>query len=131
MVAIDIIIFRIEDLASGCDDDGTCLDGQLLVFVFKVDGLGRTEFLADLASPFGQKDAVDRVDGIFQRNRLGILDMNRLPLSDARIVFIIHLRRTFLCAQATGDALLRVHIPGVLNEFDLKVPFLPGDALHL
>jgi hypothetical protein len=131
MVPVDIILFRIEDLTSGSNDDRPCLNRHFSFLVLKVDGLGRTEFLADLASSFREKDAVDRVDGIFQRNRLGILDVNRFSLADARIVLIINLRRAFLRAKATGDTFLRVHIPGVLNHLDLKISFLPGDALHL
>jgi hypothetical protein len=57
--------------------------------------------------------------------------MDRLSFAKTRIIFIVYFGWTFLGAEATGDALLRVHVTGVLDHLDLEISFLPGDALHL
>jgi hypothetical protein len=131
MVAIDVIGFRIEDLASRSNDDRSRLNRQLSLFFLEIDGFGRTEFLTDPAFPFGEKNTMDGVNGVLQRNCLGILDMDRLSLTQTRIIFIIDLYRAFLSTEATGDTLRRVHIPRMLHHLDFKISLLPRDAFHL
>jgi hypothetical protein len=131
MVAIDIVDLRIEDLTPRRNDDGTGLDGQFSLFILEIDGLRRTELFTDSASPLDEKEAVSRINGILQGNRLGILYMDRLALAKACIIFVIDLGRTFLRAEATGDTLRHIHITGILDYFDFKLPLLPGDTLHL
>jgi hypothetical protein len=131
LVAIDIVNLRIEDFISGRNDDRASLDGQFLFFILEIDGLGRTELLTDLASSFGEKDTVNGIDGILQWNGLRILHVDGFSLAEACIVLIIYLRRTFLSTEATSDTFLRVHITGILDDFDFKISLLPRDALHL
>jgi len=131
MIAIDIVDLRIEDFTPRRNDDGTSLDAQLSLFILEIDGLRRTELFTDSASPLYEKEAVGRINGILQGNRLGILYMDRLALAETCIIFVIDLGRTFLRAEATGDTLRHIHITGILDYFDFKISFLPGDTLHL
>ena len=131
MVAIDVIGFRIEDLASRSNDDRSYLNRQLSLFFLEIDGFGRTEFLTDPAFAFGQKNTMHWVNGVLQRNCLGILHMDRLSLTQTRIIFIVYFGWTFLGAETTGDALGGVHIPRMLHHLDFKISLLSGDAFHL
>jgi hypothetical protein len=74
---------------------------------------------------------MDWVNGILQRDSLGIFHMDRLSLGKPLIIFIVHLGRAFPCAETAGNAFLRVHIARGLNYLDFKVALLPGDAFHL
>jgi len=131
MIAIDIVDLRIEDLTPRRNDNGTGLDGQFSLFILEIDGLGRTELFTDSASPFGKKEAVGRINDILQGNGLGILHMDRLSLTQTRIIFIVYFCWTFLSTEAAGDTLRRVHVTGLLYHLDLKISFFPRDALHL
>jgi hypothetical protein len=131
LVPIDIINFRIEDLTPGGKNDGPCPDGQFSFLILKIDSLCRAEFLADLASPFGKKDAMGRVNGILQGNGLGIPHMDRFSLGKSRIIFIVDFGWTLFSTETTGNAFRHVHIARVLNHFDFKIPLFPGDAFHL
>jgi hypothetical protein len=131
MVAIDVIGFRIEDLASRSNDDRSRLNRQLPLFFLEIDRLGRTEFLTDPAFSFGEKNTMDGVNGILQRNRLGILHMDGLSLTQARIIFIVYFGWAFLSAEAAGDTLCGVHIARMLDDLDFKISLFPGDAFQL
>ena len=131
MVAVDVIGFWIEDLASGSNDDRSDLNHQLLLFFVEIDGLGRTEFLTNPAFALGQKDTMDRVNGVLQRHSLGILHMDGLSLTQTRIIFIIYFGWAFLSAEATRDAFCWVHVPRVLHHLDFKISLLPRNAFHL
>ena len=131
LVAVDIISLRVKDFTARGDDDRSSLNGQFLLLVLEIDRLGRTELLTDLASPFGKKDTIRWVNGIFQRNGLGILHMDRFSLGKSRIIFTVNFGRTFLSTETAGNTLLRVHIAWVLHHLHFKVPLLPGDAFHL
>jgi len=131
LVPIDIVSLWFEHLTPRCNNDSPCLDGQLSLLILEIDGLGRTELLAHLAFPFGEEDTIDRVNGIFQRNRLGIFDVDRLSFAKACIIFVVDLRWTFFSTETTGNAFRRIHIARLLNQLDLKISHLSGDALHL
>ena len=131
LVTIDIISLRVKDFTAWGDDDRSGLNGQFLLLVLEIDSLGRTELLTDLASPFGKKNAIRWVNGIFQRNSLGILHMDRFSLGKSGIIFIVNLSRALLSAKTAGDAFGRVHIARVLHHLHFKVPLFSGDTFHL
>jgi hypothetical protein len=57
--------------------------------------------------------------------------MDGFSFAETCIIIIVNLGRTFLGTESTGDTFRRVHITGVLDDFDLKISLLPRDALHL
>jgi hypothetical protein len=131
LVAVDIVDLRIEDFTPRGNDDCAGLDGQFFFFILEIDGLGRAEFFTDLASSFGEKDAVGGIDGILQGNGLRILHVDGLSLAETCIIIIVNLGRAFFGTEATGDTFLRVHITRVLDDFDFKISLFPRDAFHL
>src|SRR4030042_1033217 len=131
LVTVDIIRLRVKDFTAWGDDDRSGLNSQFLFLILEINSLCWTDFLTDLASPFGKKDTMRWVNGIFQRNGLGIFHMDRFSLAKPRIIFIVNFGRAFLSTETTGNTLLRVHIAWVLHHFHFKAPFLPGDAFHL
>jgi hypothetical protein len=94
-------------------------------FVFIVDGVGGADFFTVAAFSLGQLDAVFGVNGIFQRNGLGVFDIDGLSFPHGRIVFIVHLFGTFFRAGPAGDTFVRVHITGMLQNADLKIARFP------
>ena len=96
--------------------------------VLEVDGAGRAEFFAGPALALGQIDAVFGIDGILQRHRLGIRDVNRFAVDQAFVVFICYPFGTLLGAQAAGDALVHVHIARVLENGDREVSLFAGNC---
>jgi hypothetical protein len=74
---------------------------------------------------------MDRINGILQRNGLGILHMDGLSLGKPCIIFTINFSWAFLSTETTGNTFSRVHIARVLNHLHFKIPLLPGNAFHL
>jgi hypothetical protein len=107
------------------------LDGQFSFLILEIDSLCRTEFFTDLTSPFCKEDTMGWVNGILQRNSLGVLDMDGFSLGEARIIFAIDLGGAFLSTETTGNAFRQVHIARGLNHFNFKIPLFSGDAFHL
>ena len=72
-----------------------------------------------------------RVNGILQRNGLGILHMDRFSLGKPCIIFIIDFGGAFLSTETAGNTFRRVHIAWRLNHFHFEIPLFPGNAFHL
>jgi len=95
--------------------------------ILEIDGAGRTEFLTRLASAILEIDAVIRIDGIFQGNRLGISQGNRFGRNQPFIVKVSNFLGAFLPAKPAGDALFRIDIPRVLQDVDGEAADVAGD----
>jgi hypothetical protein len=69
-----------------------------------------------------------RIDHVLQGNRLGVLDIHGFSLAQIAVIGIGHFFRTFFSAQAAGNALVHIHVTGMLGHTDLKIPLGPGNA---
>ena len=121
----------IEHGTAGADNHRTNLNGQFFRLVFKIDGAGRAIFFAGLALSVLKIDTIVCINGVLEGDRLGVLHIDRLAFAETRIVFIIHLFGAFFSAQTTSDTFVNLNISGALQDLDVKVPCLPGDALYL
>jgi hypothetical protein len=79
---------------------------------------------------FPKIDALFRINNVFQRNRLGILHIDGFAPAQVAVVGIRHFFRAFFSAQTAGNALVHIHVTGMLRHTDLKIPLLPGNAVH-
>ena len=111
-------------LAAGGQDYGPHLNGVPLGLVVEFDGPCRAEFLAGPALALLQVDTLIRIDHVFQGNGLGVFHIGRLALGQSRIIFTDHLFWTLLRAHAAGNALVHVHVPGILGDPDMEVSLL-------
>jgi len=101
------------------------MDGELFLGIFVIDGPGRTYLFAHTAFALVQKQALGIINGVFQRNSLGIGHINGLSLPEAFVVFIINPFRTFLCAESAGNTFVRVHVPWMLGDIDFEISLFP------
>ena len=130
-VSINIMGPRIVYFATTGEDDSANTERKIFLLIVKLDGIGRTEFFTGPALTFFEVNALFRVKGVLKWNGLGILDIGRLALVEPCIIFINDLFRALFRAYSTGYTFVHIHIPWILGNFDLKVPFFPGYVFHL
>ena len=120
----------IKGLKARGQDDRAHLQRQGLRFLIEVDRVGGAEFFAGTAFTFFKINAGILINGIFKRNRLGIIDISGLALDQPGIVGINDLFRAFFGALTAGDALLFVDITGFFKNFYFEVAGFTGDVLN-
>ena len=113
------------------EDDSANTDGKIFLLIVKLDGICGTKFFTGLALTFFKVNAMFRIKGVFKWNGLGILDIGRLALGESCIVFIYDLFWAFFRAYSTGYTFVHIHIPWILGNLGLKIPFFPGYVFHL
>jgi hypothetical protein len=121
----------IVNLATVGKNHGTHPEGKLFLHVIKFNGTGGTNFFTGFTFAFDKINAMLGIDGIFQRNRLGVLYMRRFTLDESCIVLIVNLFGTFFCTQSAGNAFFHVNIPGILDKVYFKVALLSRYFFYL
>jgi hypothetical protein len=119
-VAKGIVDRRIKGPAPLSQNNRPHVQGKFPFLIMEVYGLAGTKLFAGFAFAFclfPKIDALFRINNVFQRNRLAV-------------VGIRHFFRAFFSAQTTGNALVHIHVTGMLRHTDLKIPLLPGNAVH-
>ena len=121
---------RNKRLKPGSKDDGSHFDSVDFVLLVEVHGICRTEFFTGFAFAFLSLkiDAGLRVNGIFQGNRLRVLDVSGFSFVQVAVEFVVHLFGTFLRTNAAGDAFFRVNIA---RPFAYRYRKTTGGAFHL
>ena len=71
------------------------------------------------------------INGVFKRDRLGILHKDGFALAETAVVRIGDFFGAFLGAGAAGDAFFHVDKARVLHQVDLKIAFITGYTLDL
>ena len=122
---------RVECAAAARQDNGADFYGYLLFTVFEIDGIGRAEFFATAAFAANEINALGRIDAVFERHGLGILNINGLAFVQPRVIGIGHFAGTFFGAGAAGNAFFHVHVSRALGQTDFKVAFFTGNACDL
>lgn len=126
-VAVVIHARGIERLISRCQNEGTHIDRDNFFLVVKFNGAGGAELFAGPAFTSGQINALVRVDNVFQRNGLTVLDIGGFAFGNAHIEFVIDFFGAFLSAQPAGNALVHVDIAGFLANGNREVAFVSID----
>ncbi len=117
---------------AGGQDDVADLDGQDLVLLIEVDGVGRAEFLAGLAGALDVIGAVDIVDDRVLGHGLREGSIDRLAVSQAGLEDIVDdFLRAFLPADAAAGAVLGLDIAGALLDGDGEIADIPIHFLDL
>jgi hypothetical protein len=88
-----------------------------------INGLLGTDLGAIPAFAFGQVDTLGFVNGVFERDCLGVFKIDGLAFGKASVIFVRDFFWAFLRTQTTGNAFVRVHIAGVLEYAHLKISF--------
>jgi hypothetical protein len=101
-------------------DDRTDLQGPLDRPLFEIDRPVGQNF-SQAAFAFGQVNAVDRIDRVFQRHGLGVLHVGRLALVQVFVIFVIHFLGAFRRTVPAGDTLVHIDITGLLDDLDGKI----------
>ena len=109
-------------------DNSASAEGHSFFLLFKVDGVCGAEFFTGPTLPFLEVDAVFLVNDIFQRNRLGIFNIDGLTFDQVPIKRVIDLFRTFFRAGPACDALVHLHITWVSENLYLKIPGLSANS---
>jgi len=113
---------RIIGNESGRQDNGSYSDLVNLWLLLEINRACGTKLLTRCTpSLLLEIDTVLRVYCILEGNGLGIWKICGLPLGQACIVDICNTLRTFFCTGATGDAQIRINVPGRLGDRYLKV----------
>jgi hypothetical protein len=74
-------------------------------------------------------DALVPVDRVFQRDRLGVLDVGRFALGQSDVIGVGSFLGALLGARPAADAFLQVDVAGMLRELDGEVPRRARDVL--
>jgi hypothetical protein len=98
--------------------------------MIEMNGAGGTNFFTGTAFSLGQVDAALRIDGVLQRHSLGVRNINGFPFDQTLIVSIQNFFRAFCSALPAGNAFAHIHITGMLNDPDLKIPLFPTDSVN-
>ena len=117
----------IEGLIARGQNDRPDVDGDHRPGVREVDGPGGAEFFAGPALALGRVQAVLPVNGVLERHRLAVLQVNGLALAHPGVVVVVHLFGAFLGAQAAGDALVHIHIARLFGDRDGEIARGPGN----
>ena len=104
------------------------LDGLFLIIIHCVS---RTHLFTIAAFTFGEINTLFIVDTVFQGNRLGIFDIDRFALYQARVLSVRYFFRAFLRTSITGDTFGFINISGVTNKLYLKVTRISTNFLDL
>jgi hypothetical protein len=132
IVAIYITNGRIEDLTAGRYHYCPYTNLDLFFYIGKIDGFSRTKLLTGLAFAFLDKiNAGLSINGVFERNRLGVFHIDGLAFGQPGVVFVNYLLGTLLGAKTTGNAFVHINVAGMLPDLDCKISRLPREALHL
>jgi len=91
----------------------------------EINSAGRTKLFTGPAFLLLEVDAVRFINGVLERHSLGILDIDRFAPVQAFIEGIRHLPRTFLGTNATGNALIDVHIARMFPHRGEEAPHFP------
>jgi len=100
--------------------------GRLLVEVHRPGG---ANFLASPAFALLEPDAGAFIDGVLERNRLGVFHVGRPAFDEPHVVGVIHFFGAFFRAGPAGDAFGFVDISRVLDDFDFKVTRISLDRI--
>ena len=131
-VAVLAGVGGVPDLESGSGNDGSDLEGDLLVLVIVVDGSLSAVLLAESALAFLDHVAVVLVDDGDTGDSLRMGDVDGLPRGEAILVLVRNvLDGTLGETVAASGTLLRVDVPGLLEDGDLEVSSLSLDLLDL
>jgi hypothetical protein len=112
----------IKGLKTGGQDHGSHIEDKLFLLFLKIDGLGGTEFFTGPTPASLEVDTTVPINDIFQRHSLWVFDVNGFSLNQSLIKEVINLLRAFFSTDPAGDTLVHIHIPGVLDDFDFKIP---------
>ena len=129
-VAIGIINTGIIHAASGSDQYRPGVNGQFFGLILKNYGVSGAEFFTGLTFAIFKVDTIFFINGVLQGNRLGVFHIGRLAFAKPGVIFVEHLFGALFSAHTASDALFHVNIPGMLQKFNFKVAFLPGDIRH-
>jgi hypothetical protein len=97
------------------------MEDTFFLLLFEIDGIGGTDLFTETAFAVFKVDAVIRIDGILERYGLRIIDVDGLSFGKTGIKFVGYLLGTFLGAFPTGNTLLHIHIPGMLEQLNLEI----------
>ncbi|EKD36697.1 MAG: hypothetical protein ACD_75C01403G0002 [uncultured bacterium] len=120
-VLVGVEILRIEGGKSGGEDNRPHLQAYGLLLLLEIDGTCRADLGTEAAFAFLEVDAVHCIDAVFQRNCLGILDIDRFSRGKPGIEGIGHLFGALLGTLTTGDTLAHIDVSGVLHQFNFEV----------
>ena len=122
----------VEQVVARGDDDIPHLEGDDLILLLEVDGLGGTEDLAGLALAPLEVGAVLGVDDRIFGHGLGEGAVDDLAIAHARLEFgVDDLARAFFDADAAAGAQVLVHVAGLLAHGDGEIADVTLHALHL
>jgi len=122
---------RIDWLEPRCEDQGSHLDFMALCLLREIDRLCRAKFLAGSTFSLFKIEAMFRVNGVLQRNSLGVSHVGRLAPAQTLVEFILHLARAFRRTKAAGHASAQVHIAWSLIQSDLEMACRAPDGFDL
>ena len=71
-----------------------------------------------------------RVDGVFERNGLGILHINRFTFGQAPVVGIGDFFGALFRAQAAGDTFIRIYVAWLLDQLDFEIACFSAYAFN-
>jgi len=122
-IPVDVVLCRIKGTASFGQDNRTDLEVHGLGLLCVINGLLRADLGAIPAFALGQVDALAFINDIFERNCLGVFEIDGLAFGKPTVIFVRDFLGAFLSTQAAGNAFVRVHIAGVLEDAHLKISF--------
>ena len=98
-----VISSGIIGLTAGRQNNRADLQRDFFFPVIEEDRIGRTKFFTGFALAANQVDALFGIQGIFERNGLGIFDKCRFALDEPHIIGIDYFFRAFLRTDAAGN----------------------------
>ena len=121
----------VEQIVAGGQDDIANLDGDDLVFLGEIDGIGRAEFLTGFAGAFLEVGAVWLVDDRVFRDSLREGGVDGFAVAQPGFVDIVDdFLGAFFLADATAGADCFVDIAGFLPDGDGEVAHIAIDLFH-
>jgi len=111
----------IKGFETGCKNDGTHVQGHILLFLIVFNGSGGTDFFAVPAFILGELDTLGRIDAVFQGNGLIVFHIDGFTFDKACVVGVRDFLGAFFRAETTGDTFFSVNVPWFFLEQNLKI----------
>ncbi len=120
-IGVGLVVARVKRGKPWGKDNSARTDDQAFFLLIKIDGLRGAEFFAGPAFSLLEIDAILAINGIFERDCLGIFDIGGLTFDQVLVERVSNPFRTFFRAGSACDAFVHIHIPWMSEDLYLKI----------